>query len=196
MTKKITIIGGAGHIGLPLSVLFANSNIKVNCYDKNQALIKQCKKGIFPFKEKNGKSQLQKAIKSKKINFISSPDNTIKNSDIIITIGTPVDEFMNPITDLIYKCLDEIIPFVSNNSLIILRSTVYPGTTEMVQKYLKKFKKNLHVVYCLERVVQGLAFEEINKLPQVIAATSNEGKKRETKLFNKITKNFVYCKPK
>ena len=138
MTKKITIIGGAGHIGLPLSVLFANSNIKVNCYDKNQALIKQCKKGIFPFKEKNGKSQLQKAIKSKKINFISSPDNTIKNSDIIITIGTPVDEFMNPITDLIYKCLDEIIPFVSNNSLIILRSTVYPGTTEMVQKYLKK----------------------------------------------------------
>ena len=103
---------------------------------------------------------------------------------------------MNPITDLIYKCLDEIIPFVSNNSLIILRSTVYPGTTEMVQKYLKKFKKNLHVVYCLERVVQGLAFEEINKLPQVIAATSNEGKKRATKLFNKITKNFVYCKPK
>ena len=196
MTKKITIIGGAGHIGLPLSVLIANSNIKVNCYDKNQALIKQSKKGIFPFKEKNGKSQLQKAIKSKKINFISSPDNTIKNSDIIITIGTPVDEFMNPITDLIYKCLDEIIPFVSNNSLIILRSTVYPGTTEMVQKYLKKFKKNLHVVYCLERVVQGLAFEEINKLPQVIAATSNEGKKRATKLFNKITKNFVYCKPK
>tara|TARA_Y100000590_G_scaffold469568_1_gene658319 strand:+ start:1517 stop:2692 length:1176 start_codon:yes stop_codon:yes gene_type:complete len=196
MTKKITIIGGAGHIGLPLSILFANSGIKVNCYDKNESLLNKCKKGIFPFKEKNGKSNLLKAIKNEKINFIKSPNKSINNSDIIITIGTPVDEFMNPITDLIYKCLDETIPFISKNSLIILRSTVYPGTTEMVQKYLNKFKKNLHVVYCLERVVQGYAFKEINTLPQVIAATSNEGKKRATHLFKKITNKFVYCKPK
>ena len=64
MTKKITVIGGAGHIGLPLSVLFANSGIYVNCYDKNELLINKCKKGIFPYKEKFGSSNLKKSIKS------------------------------------------------------------------------------------------------------------------------------------
>ncbi len=196
MTKKITIIGGAGHIGLPLSVLFANSGVKVICYDKNEKLISECKKGIFPYKEKSGTSYLKKSIRNKNINFISNPDKSMNNSDIIITIGTPVDEFMNPINDLIYKCIDEIIPFITKNSLIILRSTVYPGTTDMVQKYVNKFKKNLKVVYCLERVVQGKTFEEIKELPQVIATSSLSAQKRATRLFKKVTNKFVYCKPK
>ena len=196
MTKKITVIGGAGHIGLPLSVLFANSGIYVNCYDKNELLINKCKKGIFPYKEKFGSFNLKKSIKNKKINFISKADSCINRSDIIITIGTPVDEFMNPVNDLIYKCIDEIIPFISKNSLIILRSTVYPGTTDMVQKYVDRFKKNLKVVYCLERVVQGKTFEEIKTLPQVIATNSTLARKRVTKLFKKVTNKFVYCKPK
>ena len=196
MSKKITIIGGAGHIGLPLSVLFANSGLKVNCFDINDELIQKCKSGIFPYKEKKGNINLKKAIKSKKINFISSPDQSINNSDIIITIGTPVDEFMNPVSDLIFKCIDQIMPFISKNSLIILRSTVYPGTTQMVQDYVNKFKKKINVVYCLERVVQGSTFEEIKTLPQVIAATNQDGKKRATEIFKRITKKFVYCKPK
>jgi len=195
MNKKLTVVGGAGHIGLPLSLVFANSGIDVICYDNNEKIINECKKGKIHFKEKNGERELKKAIKNKKIYFTSHLGKINLNSDFIITIGTPVDEFMNPVTDVMYKCIDEIIPYVSKNSLIILRSTIFPGTTEMVQKYVNKFKKNIHVVFCLERVVQGFAIEEINKIPQIIAATSIEGKKRATKLFKKITNKFVYCSP-
>ena len=148
------------------------------------------------FIEKNGISELKKAIKNKKIFFTSKLDNKMLNSDFIITIGTPVDEFMNPEMDLIFKCLDEIKPYISRNSLIILRSTVFPGTTDLIQTYLNKLNKNINVVFCLERVVQGLAIDEIKRLPQVIAATNLEGKKRATKIFKKITDKCVYCSPR
>ena len=129
MNKKLTVVGGAGHIGLPLSLIFANSGIDVICYDNNEKIINECKKGKIHFKEKNGERELKKAIKNKKIYFTSHLGKINLNSDFIITIGTPVDEFMNPVTDVMYKCIDEIIPYVSNNSLIILRSTIFPGTT-------------------------------------------------------------------
>ena len=50
MNKKLTVVGGAGHIGLPLSLVFANSGIDVICYDNNEKIINECKKGKIHFK--------------------------------------------------------------------------------------------------------------------------------------------------
>ena len=61
MNKKLTVVGGAGHIGLPLSLVFANSGIDVICYDNNEKIINECKKGKIHFKEKNGERELKKA---------------------------------------------------------------------------------------------------------------------------------------
>ena len=153
--NRLTVVGGGGHIGLPLSIIFANAGIEVICYDKNKNVIEQCKKGKLHFIEENGERELNKALKSKKIKFTTRLSNKMNNSDFLITIGTPVDEFMNPATDVIYHCLDEILPYVSENRLIILRSTIFPGTTESIQKYVNKKKKKINIVFCLERVVQG-----------------------------------------
>lgn len=194
--NRLTVVGGGGHIGLPLSIIFANAGIEVICYDKNKNIIEQCKKGKLHFIEENGERELNKALKSKKIKFTTRLSNKMNNSDFLITIGTPVDEFMNPATDVIYHCLDEILPYVSENRLIILRSTIFPGTTESIQKYVNKKKKKINIVFCLERVVQGKAIEEIKNLPQVIAATNNIGKKKATHIFKKITNKIIYCNPK
>ena len=173
--NKITVVGGAGHIGLPLSIVFANKGFGVSVLDKNTEAINAAKKGKMPFMEKDGDKNLKKALKN--INFYTKPSSFISNSIIIITVGTPVDNFLNPDMSQIKDCIDSLIPYLKKGQLIILRSTVYPGTSEWLFKYLKK-KKNCDIAFCHERVIQGFTFDEIEKLPQIIAASSNKAAKR------------------
>ena len=67
--KKICIIGGAGHIGLPLALKFSEKNLVVNVIDKNKKNINKLKNVIFPFKEEGGEKLFKKVLKNKKINF-------------------------------------------------------------------------------------------------------------------------------
>lgn len=188
--NKITIIGGAGHIGLPLSIVFANKGFDVYVLDKNIKAIEIAKKGKMPFKEKEGDKKLKKALKN--MSFFSKPSSFISDSTIIITVGTPVDNFLNPDMSQIKDCIDDLIPYLSKGQLIILRSTVYPGTSEWLYKYLLK-KKKCDIAFCHERVIQGFTFDEIEKLPQIIAASSSVAEKRATKIFKNISRKIVYC---
>ena len=188
--NKITVVGGAGHIGLPLSIVFANKGFDVAVLDKNLQAIESAKKGIMPFKEKDGNKNLKKALK-KKIKFYSKPSKFISNSTVVITVGTPVDDFLNPDMGQIKDCIDTLVPYLKKNQLIILRSTVYPGTSEWLYKYLLK-KKKCDIAFCHERVIQGYTFDEIEKLPQIIAANSKKSEKRATDIFSKISKKIVY----
>ena len=189
--NKITVIGGAGHIGLPLSIVFANKGFDVAVLDKNKSAMEIAKKGIMPFREKDGVKNLKKALK-KKIKFYSEPSSFISDSTVVITVGTPVDNFLNPDMRQIKECIDSLIPYLKKGQLIILRSTVYPGTSDWLYKYLFK-KKKCDIAFCHERVIQGYTFDEIEKLPQIIATSSKTALKRATLIFKKISKKIVYC---
>ena len=90
----IGIIGGAGHIGLPLSLILASKNFKVLIHDINEKNLNLIGKGILPFKE-NGASKLLRKVKNKI--HLSQNEKLLKNcKTIIICLGTPVDEYQNP----------------------------------------------------------------------------------------------------
>tara|TARA_B100000989_G_scaffold191598_1_gene144311 strand:- start:12544 stop:13716 length:1173 start_codon:yes stop_codon:yes gene_type:complete len=191
--NKITVVGGGGHIGLPLAIVFANKGFDVLAYDKNINPLNAAKKGKMPFMEKNGNIELKKALK-KKLNFSNKIEKFIGQSTIIITVGTPVDEFINPDLSQIKNCIDELLPIIKKGQLIILRSTVSPGTTEWLANYLQKKQKKCDIAFCHERVVQGNTFLEIEKLPQIIAGSSPKATQRASKIFKKISKKIITCK--
>ena len=60
--RKISIIGGGGHIGLPLSVLLFNRGYKVNLVDINKQNLQLIKKGKAPFYEKDIEKHLKLAM--------------------------------------------------------------------------------------------------------------------------------------
>lgn len=188
--NKITVVGGAGHIGLPLSIVLANKGFDVSVLDTNLESVELAKKGIMPFKEKDGTKNLRKALK-KKISFFTEPSDFITNSTIVITVGTPIDEFLNPDMGQVKNCIDTLMPYIKNGQLIILRSTVYPGTSNWLYKYLSH--KKCDVAFCHERVVQGYTFDEIEQLPQIIAASSKKAEKKSSEIFKKISKKIVYA---
>lgn len=196
MKNKITIVGATGHIGLPLSIIFANKGFDVIGYDINSANVELANKGKMLFMEENGKKEFLKAMKTKRLIFVDKTVEEMREGDFLITVGTPVDEFMNPDLSQLKKCIKSLMPFLSKNSLIILRSTVFPGTSEWLKNFLIKEGIESEVAFCLERVVQGKTFVEISNLPQIIAATSIKARNKAATIFKKIVKKIIFCELK
>ena len=183
---KITIIGGAGHIGLPLGILFANKGIDVTLYDKNYTAIKKINNYQLPFMEEDGKKLLKK---NKKKIFATTNKKFISESNVVIVcIGTPIKN-NKPDFFYFFKLFKEIKNYLAPNQLLIIRSSNYPGTCKKIQKFLGK--KFINISYCPERVVQGKSISELPKLPQIISGISEASIKKSTSLFNLICEKTI-----
>ena len=125
--KTISIIGGTGHVGLPLGLMLAGKKYRVQLIDINLKNINYVNKGIMPFKEEKADSILKKLVKQKKI-FASNNLELVKSSKyIIICIGTPVNNRLRPQTKNFLNFFRVLKKNLSNKSIIIIRSSVYPG---------------------------------------------------------------------
>jgi len=186
MKAEIAIIGGAGHIGLPLGILFANKGKKVLLYDKNKENVKKINQLQMPFMEHGGESLLKK---NKKRIFATTEKDYLKYpKTIIICIGTPVKN-SKPNLKFFFKMFKEVKPYLDTSKLIIIRSSIYPGTCLKVQKLLgKKFK---NISYCPERVVQGKSISELPKLPQIVSGLSENSINRSKVLFKLICNKII-----
>ena len=186
MKVDIVIVGGAGHIGLPLGLLFANKGKKVVLYDKDKKNIEKINKLQMPFMEDGGKFFL---VKNKKRIIATTNKKFISMAKIIIIcIGTPVKKSK---PDLIYffKMFKELKSYIKPEKLLIIRSSIYPGTCYKIQNFLgKKFK---NISYCPERVVQGKSIIELPKLPQIISGISKSSIIKSDKLFKLICKKTI-----
>jgi len=114
---------------------------------------------------------------------------------VIITIGTPVDKFLNPERGVVQDCIDALLPYLRDGQLLVLRSTLYPGTTDWIDGHLKRHKRKLKVAFCPERIVQGFGIEELSRMPQIISGTSREAEEEAAALFRPIVSELVMLKP-
>jgi UDP-N-acetyl-D-mannosaminuronic acid dehydrogenase len=114
---------------------------------------------------------------------------------VIVTIGTPVDEFLNPERHVILDCIDELLPHLEDGQLLVLRSTLYPGTTDAVAAHLKRKKRSLNVAFCPERIVQGNGIEELANMPQIVSGTTAEAAEEAAALFRIIAPETVTLTP-
>ena len=144
--KKIVIIGGCGHVGLPLGIVFANCGLDVVLLDRDQAKIDIVNSGQMPFMETNAQEQLGRVVGKK---LIATADaSCLHDSDAAIAVlGTPVDEHLNPTVTDLYQSIDEVIARMPENSLLVLRSTVYPGVTKLVYERLQASGSQDSVVF-------------------------------------------------
>ena len=191
---NICIVGGLGHVGLPLGISLAQSGKQVVLYDINQRAIDVVSQGKMPFVEEGAEKILQDVL-GKNL-FISSDKQVIADSYfIVIVIGTPVDEHLNPKFTIFKQFFDKIVDLVSDNQHIILRSTVFPGSTEKIKDYLESKGKRVKVSFCPERIAQGKAMEELRTLPQIISSFDDDALSEAQELFSLLTKDIVVLAP-
>ncbi len=191
MNKKITIIGGCGHIGLPLGLVLADKGFSVTLYDIDKIAIKQVNASKMPFKENDAPKLLRKVRKSKKL-LASDKKNTIGEAGIVIvTLDTPLDEHLSPDVKKFLNIVKELEDHFHDNQLIIFRSTLYPGATIWVHQYFKKRGKNLNIAFCPERISEGYAIQELQSLPQIVSGCTKQSVKMATEFFSEITPKIV-----
>ena len=191
----ICVAGGCGHIGLPLSISFAAKGCRVLIYDINQRTLDTVAQGKMPFMERGAEPLLREALDRGLLSFTSNPAATRGVPTIVITIGTPVDEFHNPSLKPIHNMIDELLPSLSDEQLIIMRSTVFPGVTDAIAKYvLSKGRKTL-ISYCPERIAQGYAIEELRTLPQIVSGVTQEAEDAAARVFERIAPEVVRLTP-
>jgi UDP-N-acetyl-D-mannosaminuronic acid dehydrogenase len=192
--KKIVIIGGCGHVGLPLGIVFANCGLDVVLLDRDQAKIDTVNAGQMPFMETNALEQLGKVV-GKRLTATADA-SCLRDSDAAIAVlGTPVDEHLNPTVTDLYHSIDEVIARMPENALLVLRSTVYPGVTKLVYERLQASGRKILLSFCPERIAEGKAMEEIRTLPQIVSAFDPVSLTRARQLFSIINDDLVELSP-
>jgi UDP-N-acetyl-D-mannosaminuronic acid dehydrogenase len=194
-TADLTIVGGAGHVGIPLVLAFAAKGFTVNVNDFNEDALATLKSGRVPFMEAGAQPLLAKALSDKRLFFTSAPSAISSKGPVIITIGTPVDEFLNPVREVVRDCIDALLPYMRDGQLLVLRSTLYPGSTDWLDAHIKSKGREIKIAFCPERIVQGRGIEELASMPQLLSGTSPEAEKEAADLFGMIAPQIIALKP-
>ena len=191
----LVIVGGCGHVGLPLALSLADCGYRVGIDDIDAAKVEQVKAGNVPFLETGAKALLNELLPTGRLQLASNPGLIARTDIVILVIGTPIDEFMNPSVRIFDKVVDDLVPHLKKGSLVVLRSTVFPGTTESVERRLRTAGVEVEVVFCPERIAEGHALEELRTLPQLVGATSDSAFERASLLFKRLGVGVVRTTP-
>ena len=191
MQYDVCIISGFGHVGLPLSIAFALKGLKTCAFDISPEKKELIESRKMPFLEEHGEEMLVKAIASGNL-FLSTEKSVIRNSNsVIITIGTTLDEHGGPKLTVIEDMINQYSEEFVDGQLIVLRSTVFPGTTNRIIGLFKSMSKKVKVSFCPERIVEGQALKELFELPQIVGAVEKEDYIASEKLFRVLTKEIL-----
>ena len=187
----VVVLGGGGHVGLPLSLAFAKAGLRVGIYDTNQATLDRIAAGGMPFLESGADELLAEILPTARLAFGSTGAMIERTNNLVVVIGTPVDEFLGPSMTIFEKAVDQIAPHLREGTLVALRSTVYPGTTGYVAQHLAERGCVVDVAFCPERIAEGHALEELHTLPQIIGADTDAAAIRATDLFGKLAAKTI-----
>lgn len=191
--KRIAIVGGCGHVGLPLSIALA-AHHDVFIYDIDVDAVERVRHGEVPFKDEGAVAGLRAALDGG-LQISATPDALPQCDSVVFVIGTPVDEYLNPSFTLFDKVLGQLSEVLRDGQTLVLRSTVLPGTSERVQRTFQKRGLKVEVTFCPERVAEGYALKEIQTLPQIISGFSPKGVAAAKELFAPLGVELIELSP-
>ena len=191
----VTIVGGCGRVGLPLGLAFARCGLNVALYDVRPEAVDAVNAGEMPFVEQSAPEVLTAALEAGLLTATLDPASVSEAEHVVIVIGTPIDEHHNPDLGAVDRAIDEIAGNLRDGQLLVLRSTVYPGVTAVVERLVERLGVDVDVAFCPERIAEGKALEELGTLPQIVAARSPRALERSAKLFRNLTHEVIYLEP-
>ena len=194
--KSVSIIGACGHIGLPLALVLADAGFEVTGIDLDANRIEEIMSGHMPYVEEGAEELLARLLPTGRLRFSTDHSSVNKSDVLMIIIGTPIDDNLNARIDPLLDLLRQLKGLLRPGQLVVLRSTVSPGTTELFKAELEdgtdlKEGKDITLVFAPERVLQTKAITEIADLPQLIGAFSDEGFETASRFFRKFVKSHL-----
>ncbi len=193
--RDVVVIGGCGHVGLPLALAFADRGARVAIYDVSETSVATVNAGRMPFAEPGAGEVLRRVLAAGLLEASVDPAIVGSAEHVVVVIGTPVDEHLNPDQAAIPKALGGCAGHLRDGQLLILRSTVFPGVTALVEKMVAGLGLQIEVAFCPERIAEGKAMTELFELPQIISSRTPAGTERARRLFGRLTGKLVIMSP-
>ncbi|BBH68046.1 UDP-N-acetyl-D-glucosamine dehydrogenase [Actinoplanes sp. OR16] len=194
-TRDVVIIGGCGRVGLPLGIALASRGQSVTLYDINETAVSTVNDARMPFDEEGADALLTEVVAAGRLSATTDPASVSTAENLIVVVGTPVDEHLNPDLGVVPRALERCAEHLVPGQLVVLRSTVYPGVTALTEKMLRNRGIEVDLAFCPERIAEGKALTELFDLPQIVAARSPEVSLRAEKLFRNLTEQIVPVSP-
>jgi len=193
--RDVCVVGGGGHVGLPLALTFADAGYRTLIYDTNASTVARIRRGEMPFSEDGAPELLRKVLPGGKLEVSETPEHMSDCRFIVLVIGTPVDQHLTPSFSGMKKAIDACSAQLRNGQILILRSTIFPGISEFIQRDLDARGLDIQVAFCPERVAQGHSLREIRQLPQIISAFRPETLAAVRDLFGRFVHEFIEMTP-
>jgi UDP-N-acetyl-D-mannosaminuronic acid dehydrogenase len=191
----VCVLGGCGHVGLPLSIAFALKGKQVAIFDIDRRASEKLQSGKMPFMEEDGAEGLRDALASGRLYVAPGPEVISESEAVVLVMATPIDGHMSPSFQAIDEALKSYRPYFRDGQLIVLRSTLYPGTSTRIDRWFAENGFKIDVAVCPERITQGRGLTEIFSLPQIISSFSPSGLQRVRALFSAFTDDLVEMGP-
>ncbi len=193
---KITVIG-TGYVGLVTGTCFSEMGNKVYCVDIDINKIESLKKGIIPIYEPGLEELVIKNYKNGDLNFTSDLKEGLNDSDVcFVAVGTPMGEDGSADLKYVLEAAKEIGQIMSNDLIVVDKSTVPVGTAAKVKKVItdelekRDVKYNVHVVSNPEFLKEGSAVADFMRPDRVVIGSDNEEVIQTMKeLYAPFTKN-------
>ena len=181
---KICVVGGGGHVGLPLAVVLAEAGHEVSAVDRSEERVRQIQSGVSPFFEPGLDELLRKVLRRKSLS-IGNDLAVAGNSDIVIVVvGTDLSESGKPQNESVLEVVKQLREYLLPSATLILRSTVLPGTTACVADALSGWGGE--VTFCPERIAEGRALEELQAMPQLVGTKLGVAPEPVVRLFGSL----------
>lgn len=193
--QSIAVIGGCGHVGLPLALCFVEAGLNVDVVDIDEKAVNSVNSGVMPFHEAGADALLTWALSTGRFRASTDPSSLNGAEAVILVVGTPVDESLTPDPQSIIAVLQSYLPFLRDDQLLILRSTVYPGVTRRVEVFLEDAGWQGDVAFCPERILEGKALDEIPRLPQIVGGRRPSSLGRASELFSRLGVRCLEASP-
>ncbi len=194
--SPLAVVGGCGHVGLPLGLAFARKGYAVDLLDVSPECAAQVNAGKMPFHEEGADALLAEAVRSGLIKATTDPAVLEDAAAVIVTIGTPVDEYLDPSVGAFDRSMNELLVRLHPGQLLVLRSTLFPGVTDRLARQLEqRGRSDVDLAYCPERIVQGQSLRELEQLPQLVAGTTTRAAERAAELFRLICPKVLFLRP-
>jgi UDP-N-acetyl-D-mannosaminuronic acid dehydrogenase len=194
-TSDVAVVGGCGHVGLPLAIAFADRGLATRIYDIDSAAVERVRGGEIPFHEENAGEPLRRALATGRLQVSADSEVVAGAENVVVVIGTPVDEHLNPDPNAVRHAILDCAAHLSDGQLLVLRSTVYPGVTESIEAMVAAIGRDIDVAFCPERIAQGAAMRELAELPQIVGARTGRAGDRAEALFRNLTDTVLRVSP-
>lgn len=200
MVRKIVVIG-MGYVGIPVAALFADvpgfKVVGVQRKSKRSGWkIEWLNKGKNPIGgDEPGLSELIARVVKKGTFMVAEDIATCADAEaILIDVQTPVDAEKVPNYESLREVSEEIGKCMRSGLLVVIESTVAPGTTKNIVKPIlekssgMKAGKDFSLAFCYERVMVGRLIKNIVDLPRIIGGIDEESTERAMELYGHIVK--------